>query len=413
MQRKTVCAVGWGAAAAMAALVAVLPCGKSAGSGSAPKVPRPRKVAMPDVPSRLRPAAQQSERRSVERRESLLRGVKVKCKDVNWRPHDKWNVPALYEILGDVPPDVRAVAERIREAHKARSVEAALACVSDAEACPNPVVRAMMVDALRLFAIVGNGGGDRQASDRARLAAFDAALRFVNDRNEFVSENAVNTLAVATRSISDEGERLCAIVDAIKATGGKVLGDYEFQFGVLSRFRNNDQKRDVRLLAIAQAIEELPEGEVRRNAEEMFYEATDEKFAGSRGIEEKIAWKDDLAGTGAQLFDNSETKGREFAREVDVMTLCNADAFKGREAEVEEACKMFTNPQVAMHYLTWKGDIRKSAVERYGEGPEADAWYERELAFQVQRLHQLDERIEKAREERERKLKAAKGGSAK
>ena len=95
------------------------------------------------------------------------------------------------------------------------------------------------------------------------------------------------------------------------------------------------------------------------------------------------------------------------------MTLCNADAFKGREAEVEEACKMFTNPQVAMHYLTWKGDIRKSAVERYGEGPEADAWYERELAFQVQRLHQLDERIEKAREERERKLKAAKGGSAK
>ena len=127
--------------------------------------------------------------------EPWQRGVKVASKNPDWRPHDKWNVPALYEILGNVPPEVRAVADRIREAHATLDLDAAREALN----CPEPKVRAMAVKAICEGKILTQD-------------SIEVLLEFSTAENRYVSGNALREF---TSSLSKSRE--AGVLDGDKA----------------------------------------------------------------------------------------------------------------------------------------------------------------------------------------------------
>jgi len=153
--------------------------------------------------------------------EPWQRGVKMKSKDLDWNPKylNFYHPDKLRLLLGDVPPDVRKLADRIcelyllpenPEVNHSLNYGQVLACVPEAAACPNPIVRLMMI---RLLAQTSNCSKDfvdlqdKLAIDEGRNAFassfIDTLVPFLDDSNGYVSEQAFITLEEAFGNFAD------------------------------------------------------------------------------------------------------------------------------------------------------------------------------------------------------------------
>ena len=408
MQRIT-CIAGWVAAAAAVAWWAL----SSGGKASEREAALPSPPLSVSVAKRPPPAAPKAEKAAAERRKLVDRGRASDTEARSWSPQDKWNVPALYGILGNVPPDVRALADRIRDAHKkafdGNDLKSTFDCVADARACPNPIVRAMMVDALRLCAMRAArhkdddddedsaGGRKNSGRDGDCLAAFEAAKGFASDPNKFVARNAVNTMYCGLLGVEDSDRRWSAFEEAMSATDGMICGEIkESIYHPATLYRQRDDggaDRSAFLLALSRSIENLGDCEGRRLAEALYRKETGEAFAGLASAERLVSWKGELKDVGTQLF-GTEKKGDEFAEIVEDATKDDKDKYEGKDEDLLAASQRYSTPIAALSHVELTDRLKKAAKDLYGDTEKAQKWFEEEMSFYEKYLSELDEYME-------------------
>ena len=412
MKGTVMFAAGWAVAAAAGAWWASLG-GAEQGGGAAERPERSRRAAAvvqtAGVPHAAKAAAAAGNARG-----DGDAGKAAAGRAKGWRPEDKWNVPALYGILGNVPPEVRAVADRIRDAHgkamKGGDVSAIFACVADARECPNPIVRAMMVDALRLCAMKAKGMRFAGATDEevkrrrddAAVAAFEAAKAFAADPNKFVARNASNTMFHGLKGIADSALRYSLLEDAVVATGGMICGEIKPLFNgdsmplTTSMGATGLEGRNACILSLVRGMEKLGDGEGRRLAEKLFKDETGEEYVGVGDYEELASWLDGLKDAGKQLF-GTDRKGEEFAALVEMGSREDKEKYSDLGEAIESASGEFSNPSIAMMSVEQEERLKKASVELYGDTDKAREWFQEELAFHKGQMKKIDEALNKMR----------------
>ena len=274
------------------------------------------------------------------------------------------------------------VADAIKDACTPIDSEKLVAIMPDAASCPNPIVRAMMADALSMAADLPSMSISKERQPEMLI---DAAKVFVLDGNGFVSARASHAIFAALREIADAGERMAAFEGAVVDTGAKFIDAMNAESGkwwsMQGRLFDGMERGDDTLAAFAAAversIERLRPGDGRESAEALYMSLTGAEYAGPGSAEKYAGWRKGLVEAGKELYDE-EWKRRSFAASVDEDTRSSANALEQFDEDVQEAGKTFKSPQMAVKYARMKEDLRSEAVERYGDAETAAAWLEEE-----------------------------------
>ena len=318
---------------------------------------------------------------------------------VFWRPARRWDVFTLHSLLSGAPEDVMRVADAIKDACKPIDSEKLIAIVQDAASCPNPIVRAMMADALSMAADLPDVSISKEKEPELLI---DAAKVFVLDGNEFVSARASHAIFAALREIADAGERMASFEGAVVDTGAKFIDAMNAESGkwwsMQGRLFDGMERGDDTLAACAAAversIERLRPGDGRESAEALYMSLTGAEYAGPGSAEKYAGWRKGLVEAGKELYDE-EWKRRSFAASVDEDTRSSANALEQFDEDVQEAGKTFKSPQMAVKYARMKEDLRSEAAERYGDTETAAAWLEEEDKWLKFKLKAADKAVSK------------------
>ncbi len=361
--------------------------------------------------------------------EPWQRGVKVKSKTPEWKPmrsYDLENAKALRLFLDDASPEVQTLADRIVETLDRRDYKATLECATDAAACPNPVVRAMMAyalaDALYNAGELTRNDMEKGFSDFAFLEerkrafaplAIEAARKFLSDSNGYVSDLAGEKMLDMAIDVGDVGKSISAVGEIFEQK--RESARFWSSFSVFGRrvVEMGDEARSSLTLLMAREIEGL-DGEVRKKAEKTYESLTGSAFGGVKGAEEALAWRNDIKAAGTELF-GTEEKGESFANAVDDTTRNDPGRYDGLYDDVKDASQAFSTPNVALLYADTKERLRKTALERYGNTEEGVKWFAEELEQETRKLAAKDKATENERlklekekkelEEEEKKIK--------
>lgn len=328
-----------------------------------------------------------------------LSGGSVANRGIFWRPARRWDVYTLHSLLSGAPAYVMRVADAIKDACTPVDAEKLIAIVQDAARCPNPIVRAMMADALLMAADLPSMSISKEKQPGLLI---DAAKVFVLDSNGFVSARASHAIFAALREIADAGERMAAFEGAVVDTDSKFIEAMDGESGkwwsLQGRLFDGIERGDDTLAAFAAAversIERLPPGEGRKSAEALYASLTGAEYAGPGSAEKYAGWRKELVDAGKAMYDE-EWKRKSFAASVDEDTRSSASALEQFDEDVQEAGKMFKLPQMAVKYARMKEDLRSEAVERYGDTETAAAWLEEEDKWLKFKLKAADKAVSK------------------
>ncbi len=204
--------------------------------------------------------------------EPWQKGVKMKSRDPDWSPNDSWSPRLIYNLLGDVPPDVQALAQRVMDGFEDTlfkdDQEAAFrnlfACSRDAAACPNPVVRYMMVAALSDW--INIVPKDRSKEELLRQTIQSELSLFANDPNEQIADIARNRMYAVIGGLRDPKLFAEAFENAV-STSGSIAKNHCYWFSI---FDNKSPQRGEAIAYISRVIDRLPAGEGRTAAEALY-----------------------------------------------------------------------------------------------------------------------------------------------